>query len=188
MHIQIVNFNFNLKDMSVEEYKKFCDSVAQTVADLPGLISKTWLANSETNTLPRGSAMLGRPYGRTEWPGLLAASRQRDVVLLRCLACQPHAHANPQGAADAGASFQLGLLLEARRLLRLLPSSASSRKTSAIGPKDGSCAISVPMCSAIRSSTVPPGKRTGAMRTMCWAGRRRTSMKRMNAIGRRAGN
>ncbi len=48
MHIQIVNFN--LKDMSVEEYQKFCDSVAQTVADLPGLISKTWLANSETNT------------------------------------------------------------------------------------------------------------------------------------------
>ena len=48
MHIQIVSFN--LKDMSVEEYRKFGDSVAQTVADLPGLISKTWLADSESNT------------------------------------------------------------------------------------------------------------------------------------------
>ena len=48
MHIQIVNFN--LKDMSAEEYRRFGDSVAQKVADMPGLISKTWLANSETNT------------------------------------------------------------------------------------------------------------------------------------------
>ena len=48
MHIQIINFN--LKDVSEEEYGKLCDQLAPSFADLPGLISKAWLADTATNT------------------------------------------------------------------------------------------------------------------------------------------
>ena len=48
MHIQIVNFN--LKGVSEEDYKKLCDELSQAFADMPGLISKVWLANPATNT------------------------------------------------------------------------------------------------------------------------------------------
>jgi len=48
MHIQIVNFR--LKDLSEEDYVKSCKQEASAFADLPGLISKVWLANRETNT------------------------------------------------------------------------------------------------------------------------------------------
>ena len=48
MHIQIVNFH--LKDISEEGYKKICDEMAPTFADVDGLTSKVWLANTETNT------------------------------------------------------------------------------------------------------------------------------------------
>ncbi len=49
MHIQIINFN--LKDLSEEDYQAACEEqFALAFADVPGLISKVWLANSETNT------------------------------------------------------------------------------------------------------------------------------------------
>lgn len=48
MHIQIINFN--LKDMSEEEYRNLCDQLAPTFADLPGLVSKAWLADPASNT------------------------------------------------------------------------------------------------------------------------------------------
>ncbi len=48
MHIQIINFG--LKDISEEQYSRQVESVASAFADLPGLVSKTWLADSETNT------------------------------------------------------------------------------------------------------------------------------------------
>lgn len=48
MHIQIINFN--LKDMSAADYRDLAGSIAPAFADLPGLVSKTWLANPETNT------------------------------------------------------------------------------------------------------------------------------------------
>ena len=48
MHIQIINFG--LKDISEEQYIGQVESVAPAFADLPGLVSKTWLANEETNT------------------------------------------------------------------------------------------------------------------------------------------
>ena len=48
MHIQITTFN--LEGISEEDYRKLCETVAPAFADLPGLISKTWLANPETNT------------------------------------------------------------------------------------------------------------------------------------------
>jgi heme-degrading monooxygenase HmoA len=49
MHIQIINFN--LKDLSEEDYQAAGEEqFAPAFADVPGLISKVWLANSETNT------------------------------------------------------------------------------------------------------------------------------------------
>ncbi len=48
MHIQIINFS--LKGISEEVYRQQVDAVAPAFADMPGLISKTWLANKETNT------------------------------------------------------------------------------------------------------------------------------------------
>jgi len=48
MHIQIVNFN--LKGISEEDYRGLCESIAPVFANLPGLVSKTWLADTATNT------------------------------------------------------------------------------------------------------------------------------------------
>lgn len=48
MHILIINFNLN--DLSRTQYEEVCDSLAETFAAVPGLISKHWLANEEANT------------------------------------------------------------------------------------------------------------------------------------------
>jgi heme-degrading monooxygenase HmoA len=48
MHVQIVDFH--LKDLSEEDYRRQCEAIASAFANLPGLVSKTWLADSETNT------------------------------------------------------------------------------------------------------------------------------------------
>jgi heme-degrading monooxygenase HmoA len=48
MHIQIVNFK--LRDLTEDGYLKLCDEVAPAFADVPGLISKVWLADPDTNT------------------------------------------------------------------------------------------------------------------------------------------
>ncbi len=48
MHILIINFN--LHEMSQNQYLEVCDEVASAFADVPGLVSKHWLANEETNT------------------------------------------------------------------------------------------------------------------------------------------
>ena len=48
MHIQIINFS--LDGISRSEYKQVCNDLAQRFADVPGLISKHWLANDGTNT------------------------------------------------------------------------------------------------------------------------------------------
>ena len=48
MHIQIVNFN--LKDMTVSEYEELCNEIAGAFAQVPGLLSKVWLADREANT------------------------------------------------------------------------------------------------------------------------------------------
>ena len=48
MHIQVVNFN--LKGMREEEFRKLCDQLAPAFAEIPGLMSKVWLANAATNT------------------------------------------------------------------------------------------------------------------------------------------
>lgn len=48
MHIQIITYN--LKGISEEDYLSSAEPAAPALAALPGLVSKTWLANSETNT------------------------------------------------------------------------------------------------------------------------------------------
>ncbi len=48
MHIQIVNFH--LQDLSEAAYRALCDEVAPAFAEVPGLLSKVWLANPSTNT------------------------------------------------------------------------------------------------------------------------------------------
>ena len=48
MHIQVINFN--LKDVSEQDYYKLCDDLAPTFAKVSGLLAKTWLANSASNT------------------------------------------------------------------------------------------------------------------------------------------
>ena len=48
MHIQIINFH--LKGLSEGDFRAKCDEIAPLYAELPGLISKVWLANRRTNT------------------------------------------------------------------------------------------------------------------------------------------
>ena len=48
MHIQIINFN--LSGISRSEYEAAAAEAAQPISEMPGLISKRWLANEETNT------------------------------------------------------------------------------------------------------------------------------------------
>ena len=48
MHIQIINFH--LRGVSEADYRALCDEVAPAFAEVPGLVSKVWLANSTTNT------------------------------------------------------------------------------------------------------------------------------------------
>ena len=48
MHVQIVNFH--LEAMTAREYREVCDHLAPAFAALPGLVSKTWLADEASNT------------------------------------------------------------------------------------------------------------------------------------------
>ena len=48
MHIQVINFS--LDGISRTEYETVCGELAQSFAEFPGLVSKHWLANEETNT------------------------------------------------------------------------------------------------------------------------------------------
>lgn len=48
MHIQIVTLN--LKDLSDSDYRQACDGLAPVISEVPGLISKVWLADEATNT------------------------------------------------------------------------------------------------------------------------------------------
>ena len=48
MHIQVVNFHLN--GLSDGEFRRACDELAPAFADVPGLVSKVWLANPTANT------------------------------------------------------------------------------------------------------------------------------------------
>jgi hypothetical protein len=55
MHVQIVNFL--LKDISEEDYRRQCEAIASAFANLPGLVSKTWLA--DRRRIPTVASMSG---------------------------------------------------------------------------------------------------------------------------------
>ena len=46
MHVQIINFQ--LKGVSESDYVNLCDTLAPGFAAVPGLVSKVWLANSDS--------------------------------------------------------------------------------------------------------------------------------------------
>ena len=48
MNILVINFNLN--GLSRADYEQVCADLAPTFAAIPGLISKHWLANEDTNT------------------------------------------------------------------------------------------------------------------------------------------
>jgi hypothetical protein len=58
VHIQVVNFH--LKDLSEGDYLALCDELAPAFAEVPGLVSKVWLANPATNTYGGVYAWTGR--------------------------------------------------------------------------------------------------------------------------------
>ncbi len=84
MHIQIINFR--LEGMSEEDYRKLTETIAPAFANLPGLVSKTWLANPETNTY--GGVYVWRDlqamedYAKTDlYKGMLANPHFDDVAV-----------------------------------------------------------------------------------------------------------
>ncbi len=78
MHIQIINFG--LKDISEEQYSGQVESVAPAFADLPGLVSKTWLANEETNT-----------YGGVYvWRNREAMEAYKETEIYKGMQADPH--------------------------------------------------------------------------------------------------
>ena len=84
MHIQIINFG--LRDISEEQYSRQAESVAHAFADLPGLVSKTWLANKETNTYGGVYVWQDREameaYKRTAiYKGMLADPHFKDLTV-----------------------------------------------------------------------------------------------------------
>ena len=48
MHTLIINFN--LHELARDQYEAVCAELAPVFAGVPGLVSKNWLANGETNT------------------------------------------------------------------------------------------------------------------------------------------
>ncbi len=48
MHIAILNFH--LKNTTPDQFRKQCDELAPALAQIPGLISKVWLADTAGNT------------------------------------------------------------------------------------------------------------------------------------------
>ena len=48
--MDLLIINFQLKDLGREQYEEVCKEVAPVFENIPGLISKTWLADSESNT------------------------------------------------------------------------------------------------------------------------------------------
>ena len=78
MHVQIVTFQ--LKGISEEDYRRQCEVMASAFANLPGLISKTWLANQETNTY--GGVYL--------WRDLQAMEYYIETDLYKGMLANPH--------------------------------------------------------------------------------------------------
>jgi hypothetical protein len=78
MHVQIISFS--LKGISEEEYRGQVESIAPAFAVLPGLVSKTWLADGETNT-----------YGGVYvWQSRAALEGYKETDIYKGLMANPH--------------------------------------------------------------------------------------------------
>jgi quinol monooxygenase YgiN len=78
VHVQIVNFH--LKDISEEDYRGLTEAIAPAFADLPGLVSKTWLADPETNT-----------YGGVYvWQDRQAMENYKETDIYKGMSTNPH--------------------------------------------------------------------------------------------------
>jgi len=49
--MRILIVNFELDDLSLEEFESMCDELAPAFAAVPGLVAKTWLINHESGTV-----------------------------------------------------------------------------------------------------------------------------------------
>jgi len=84
MHIQIITFS--LEGIGEEAYRQQVEAVAPAFAGLPGLVSKTWLANEQTNTYggvyvweDRGAM---EAYAQTElFKGMATAPYFKDLTV-----------------------------------------------------------------------------------------------------------
>jgi len=80
MHIMIVNFS--VKGIEEVEYFSLCDQLAPAFAEQPGLIAKTWLADSQTNT-----------YGGVYvWENQQAMEKFKSTDLFNSVATHPNLH------------------------------------------------------------------------------------------------
>ena len=64
MHVLIINFS--LQGLPHEEYLKIADELAPAFASVPGLKSKTWLADQENNVL-KNSPHTAAFVSSSEW-------------------------------------------------------------------------------------------------------------------------
>ena len=85
MHVQIITFG--LEGLSDREYRSHCEAIAPAFAQLPGLVSKIWLANAETNTY--GGVYLWRDrrsmenYERSDIYGGMLANPHLEGIAVR---------------------------------------------------------------------------------------------------------
>jgi heme-degrading monooxygenase HmoA len=78
MHVQVINFHLN--GVGESDYRAVCDEVAPAFAEVPGLISKVWLANRATNT-----------YGGVyTWAGREAMEEFAKSDLFKAVATNPN--------------------------------------------------------------------------------------------------
>lgn len=78
MHVQIITFG--LDGISEEDYGKMAEAVAPTIAVMPGLVSKAWLADPETNTY--GGAYI--------WQDREAMKAYAETDIYKGMATNPH--------------------------------------------------------------------------------------------------
>ena len=78
MHILVVNFR--LEGMGEEDYRGITEAIAPAFANLPGLVSKTWLANPEANT-----------YGGVYvWQSREAMENYKESDIYKGIGANPH--------------------------------------------------------------------------------------------------
>ena len=103
MRVQIITFN--LKGLSDEEYRTHCEAIAPAFAQLPGLLSKTWLANAETNTY--GGVYLWRDrrsmesYERSDIYGGMLANPHLEGLVARSFSVVEEATGITSNLGDA---------------------------------------------------------------------------------------